>query len=343
MNTYRVFAVLLMGVVCISQAAPADLLSASKTFIDSLDEEAKSEAVFAFNSEERLNWHFIPKQRLGPSLNDLSAAQDKLLLKLVESGLSQSGYAKAETIRSLEGVLREMENSQMRDTENYHILFFGEPSSNGDWTVRYEGHHLSFNWTFVNGELVSSSPQFLGANPAEVRIEGSMKGTRVLAAEEDLARELVTSLTADQKSLAILGGKVPRDIFTSAQQKAERQDDVGIGHDLLDERQQGLLLSIIDESARVQPPSVAKYRLDKIREACLCEVKFAWLGSTEKGQAHYYRIQGPTFLIEYDNIQNDVNHIHVVWRDFEGDFGVDMLKEHHTRFSDPDRPGVHDH
>ncbi len=333
----------LFSIHALITTASADLLSASNAFLKTLDETQTARAVLPFDSEERLNWHFIPKNRIGLNLKELNDEQDELLLNIVRAGLSEDGFNKAEGIRGLEAVLFEIEGAAHRDTELYHILFFGTPSEDGDWTVRYEGHHLSLHWTFVNGKRVATSPQFMGTNPAEVRIEGPKKGLRVLADEEDLARTLVTSLTPKQQKTAILNAKVPRDIFTAASQKAERQDDVGIAYTHLTTQQQGVLMSLIKTLAHVQNKSAAKSRLKEVRKAGLDSIKFAWIGETKKGAPHYYRVQGATFLIEYDNIQNDANHIHVVWRDFDGDFGVDMLKQHHARHAHPDHPGEHKH
>src|SRR5262249_26399013 len=196
------------------------------------------------------------------------------------------------------------------------------------WGWRYEGHHCSQNWTLVNGRAIASSPQFFGANPAEVR-EGPMKGTRALAAEEDLARTLLKSLNPTQRAEAVLADKAPSDIITGAQRQAAIQEDKGIAYGKLNKEQQGMLLAIIEEYVNAQPPDLTRGRLEKIRAAGLDGVKFAWMGGMERGQGHYYRVQGSTFLIEYDNTQNNANHIHAVWRDFNGDWGEDLLAEHY--------------
>jgi hypothetical protein len=327
----------------ISQISVADLLSASTAFLDSLTPDQKAGTMRPFDSDQRANWHFIPKKRMGLSFKTLSDAQDKLLLNILSEGLSREGYAKVETIRSLEAVLRKMEGAEHRDIERYHILFFGEPTTDGNWTLRYEGHHVSLHWTFVAGKLVSSSPRFLGSNPAEVRIEGPQKGLRVLKDEEDLARKLLNSLSQSQQEAAIIARKVPTDIFTANHQKAERLDHTGISYTALNKKQMKNLMAIIETCANIQPQPIAQQRLAEIHEAGLEEIKFAWIGSPKKGRPHYYRVQGPTFLIEYDCIQNQANHIHVVWRDFEGDFGRDILQQHHARFFDPEHPNLHQH
>ena len=324
-------------------AQNASLLEASQAFLQGLSEEQRAKVMYEFNSDERLNWHFIPKQRIGLALKDLSQTQQARVMSVLQAGLSEQGYSKAETIRQLENVLREMEGAAHRDPGLYAIVFFGEPSEDGNWYVRYEGHHISFNWTFVQGKLAGTSPQFLGANPAEVRVEGPMKGTRALGTEEDLARGLVKSLDDAQLKKALLDKDAPRDILTANQREVAMLEDLGVAHSELTTNQQGVLISVIEELARVMPAEVAAERLQEIRVAGIDKVKFAWMGGLERGEKHYYRIQGPTFLIEYDNTQNDANHVHTVWRDFAGDFGRDLLKEHYAHHANPQRPGAHAH
>jgi hypothetical protein len=336
-----ILAGLLASTAAVAQELP--LQDASGAFLAGLTAEQREKVLLPFNSDERLNWHFIPKDRLGLSFKDLTESQRASLFGILRAGLSEEGYTKVATIRGLENVLRAIEGRAHRDPELYYVLFFGEPSDDAPWTVRYEGHHISLNWTSVRGALAGSSPQFLGANPAEVRIDGPMKGTRALSAEEDLARQLLASLSPEQLAKARIADDAPNDILTSNQREAAIQEDRGVAYGELDAKQQGMLLGLIELYARVQPAAVAKARLDKIRAAGLDAIKFAWMGGTERGQRHYYRIQGSTFLVEYDNVQNDANHIHSVWRDFDGDFGRDLLKEHHALYADPRRPGVHAH
>jgi hypothetical protein len=309
-------------------ASRSTMLEAARTFLATLNSAQNSKAVLPFNSEERFHWFYTPASRKGIPLKALKASQREAALALLRAGLSEKGYTKAETIRKLEGVLRELEGSSGRDPDLYYFTFFGEPAANGAWGWRYEGHHCSQNWTILNGQSIGSSPQFFGANPAEVR-EGPMKGTRVLSVEEDLARSLVKSLSAEQRAEAILSPTAPSDILTSNERKAAIQEDRGIAYSKLGKDQQGTLLAVIEEYLGAQPRAQARQRLDKIREAGFEQIKFAWMGGLEKGQGHYYRVQGSTFLIEYDNTQNGANHIHCVWRDFNGDWGQDLLAEHY--------------
>jgi hypothetical protein len=313
-----------------AQTTTFSMVEAAKAFLSTLDASQKAKAQLPFNDEERFHWFYTPVSRKGIPLKELNSSQRQAAMKLLHAGLSERGYSKAETIRKLEDVLREMEHGSgpPRDPDLYFLTFFGEPSTSGAWGWRYEGHHCSQNWTIVNGQSIGSSPEFFGANPAEVR-QGPMKGTRVLAAEEDLGRSLVKSLSEAQRTLAVIAVSAPNDIVTTNQRTAAIQDDKGIAYGSLNKEQQGILLALIEEYLSAQPRQLAKQRLDKLRQAGFDDIKFAWMGGVDKGVGHYYRVQGKTFLIEYDNTQNDANHIHCVWRDFKGDWGEDLLADHY--------------
>jgi hypothetical protein len=230
---------------------------------------------------------------------------------------------------SLEDVLKILENGKgpVRDPEGYFVSVFGEPAQQGVWGYRVEGHHVSQNFTIVNGKVVGS-PSFFGSNPAEVR-EGPRKGLRVLGREEDLGREFLTSLTPDQKTVAIVSKTAYKDILTENSRKAALNGQPsGLQASKLNAHQKELLHNLLDEYVYNMPDQIAQTRLDQIKQAGN-NLYFAWAGVEERGGPHYYRIQAPAFLVEYDNTQNNANHIHSVWRDFEGDFGVDLLKQHY--------------
>jgi hypothetical protein len=320
--------------VAAAKGQPASAMAGcAKAFLAALEPAQRQKAAFPFNSDERLNWHFIPKDRNGLPLKQMNDRQRQAALALLGAGLSEKGYGKAQTIRELETILHHLENrAAHRDPDLYYFTVFGEPSETGTWGWRYEGHHCSLNWTVVNGRAVASSPQFFGTNPAEVRVDvpnAPGRGTRVLAAEEELARTLVKSLNEAQRGEAVLSPTAPPDIITGAARQAAIQEDKGVAYGRLSREQQGMLLAVIEEYAATQPKALAQGRLDAIRKAGLDRLKFAWMGGLEKNQGHYYRIQGPTFLIEYDNTQNNANHVHCVWRDFKGDFGMDLLAMHY--------------
>ena len=316
------------------------MLDVSTRFLSSLDPEQQNIAQYAFEDEERLNWHFIPRDRKGVSLKSLSEEQRSNAMVLLQSFLSAKGFAKSESVRGLENVLAAIEQNGrfVRDPDLYYLTIFGTPSMEGAWAVRYEGHHQAFNWTFIAGSGIASTPQFFGSNPAEVR-QGPQQGLRVLAVEEDLARELVKSLSVAQLDAALLEGEAPNDIFTAAEKEVTAFAPDGIRYDAMDESQQALLLQLIEEVASTQPEILAEQRMTEIREAGLDAITFTWIGGLEKGDPHYYRVQGSGFLIEYDNTQNDANHIHLVWRDFEGDFGKDLIRLHYDSVAAEHGPG----
>jgi hypothetical protein len=314
-----------------AQTPAAAMATSSQHFLCTLDAAQRGRAQLAFDADERFNWNFVPMVRAGVPFKQMTPPQREAALALLRAGLSEKGYGKAEAVRALEVILAEIEkNPVRRDPELYYLVFFGEPSATGTWGWRYEGHHISLTWTLVAGASIASTPQFFGSNPAEVR-HGPKKGLRVLAAEEDLARAVLESLTPEQRKQGIISTEAPDDILTSNHRKAAIQENRGVAYSDMTTEQRGLLMALIDEYANAQPHALARARLEKLRSAGLDTVRFAWMGAVERGQRHYYRVQGPTFLIEYDNTQNDANHIHAVWRDFEGDFGLDLLEQHYRR------------
>ena len=327
------FGIATLGAVTMQDNAgqTAAMAKAAEAFLETLTPEQKTAVMFPFNGEDRLDWHFIPRERKGVSLKTMSEEQQAAGLALVRASLSAEGYDKAERIRQLEQILFEREGRDIRDTELYFFMVFGEPSDAGTWGWRYEGHHISHSWTVINGTLSSTTPQFFGTNPAYVR-QGSSTGERVLNAEDYLARTLLGSLSAEHVADAIIADEAPDDILTTSDREAAMQDDVGVAYSSLSGDQQATLWALIEEYAAVQPAPVAAERLSKVRAAGLDNIKFAWMGSVMEGEPHYYRVQGPTFLIEYDNVQNEANHVHSVWRDFDGDFGRDLLAEHYEQY-----------
>lgn len=310
----------------------ASMTEAAQAFLETLTPEQHSAAMFPFNGDDRFDWHFIPRERKGVPLKTMTAAQREAALALVQASLSAEGYDKSERIRQLEQILYEREGRDIRDAQLYFFMVFGEPSTSGSWGWRYEGHHISHSWTVVDGELSSTTPQFFGANPGYVR-QGSSAGERVLGREEHLARSLLGTLSGDNLEAAMLSDEAPDDILTSAERQAAMQDDVGVAYSQLTTDQQDTLWTLIEEYAAVQPTAIAEERLANVRAAGLNAIKFAWMGGINEGEPHYYRVQGPTFLIEYDNVQNEANHIHSVWRDFDGDFGRDILAAHYQRYA----------
>lgn len=306
--------------------APSDMATAANAFLNGLPPDLRAQASFAVDDAERLNFHFIPRERKGVPLKALDAAGRERAHALVRTGLSQRGYLAVQTIIDLENVLRAMEMRDSRDPEMYFLSVFGTPGGAAPWGWRFEGHHLSLNFTVADGKAVAWAPSFFGANPATVR-QGPMQGTRPLADVEDLARAFVTALDTDQRKVAIFTAQAPRDIVTGANQEVTPLDAVGIAVRDLRPDQRAMLVRVIDAYLDRMAPPLASARRQALLPS-LDDVRFGWAGVVEPGGPHYYRIQGATFLIEYDNVQNNNNHIHSVWRDFAGDFGRDLLREH---------------
>jgi hypothetical protein len=308
----------------------SDVMSqAANAFLASLTPEQKAKATFQFQDEERLNFHFIPRERKGLAVREMNATQRHLANALLAAGLSQRGFIKATQVMSLEDVLRIMEKDagERRNPEKYYFSLFGQPGPDNTWGYRVEGHHLSQNFTVASGRVVDA-PSFFGANPAEVR-EGPRQGLRVLAAEEDLGRDLLMSLDDSQRKIAVVSETAYKDILTAANRKASLEGQPsGLPASKMNSKQFEKLTGLIAEYANNMPEQMAQARMEQAKKAGK-NLYFAWAGAGTRGAPHYYRIQSPTFLIEYDNMQNNANHIHSVWREFTGDFGADLLQQHY--------------
>jgi hypothetical protein len=321
------------GATIASERAASSMATAANAFLASLSPEQRQQATFAVDSEELTRWHYVPAQqfpRNGLPIRAMNETQRRLAHELMKTGLSQRGYTQATTIMvDLETILKAMENgSAMRDPEQYCFSIFGTPAAKGVWGWRVNGHHLSLHFNVGNGSMVASAPTFFGSNPAEVRVDGPKKGLRVLGDREDTARALLMALDATQRSSAILEGVAPGDIVTKTLVKVDPLSPAGLAASSMTPKQRDLLMAVIDSYTSSMAADIASERMAQLKTAGLDKITFAWAGESEIGKKHYYRVQGPTFLIEYDNTQNDGNHVHSVWRDFNGDFGRDLLREH---------------
>ncbi|WP_158970239.1 DUF3500 domain-containing protein [Paraglaciecola sp. L3A3] len=303
--------------------------NSAQEFVDSLSPMQKSTAIFKYSDEQRFDWKFVPAARKGIPLKQLNEQQKQQGLAILHLSLSKQGYQKATNIIGLEQVLFLLSGKAFRDDELYYISIFGKPSQDAIWGWRFEGHHLSLNFTIKDGNLSAVTPNFWGANPAKVAT-GEKQGLRVLQKEEDLGRELINSLSAKQQTLAIISDKAYGDILTKNKSVVSPLENKGIFYQDLNSAQKQLMLKLISVYLDNMPENIALSRYQNIQKQSLNSLQFAWAGSTQVDNKHYYRIQGDTFLIEYDNVQQNGNHIHTVWRDFKGDFGRDILKEHHT-------------
>jgi len=319
------------GAAVQAQRSSTSMTTAARAFLDALTPEQRSQATFAFEADERLRWNFIPDEmfpRNGLPLGAMTDAQRKLAHGLLRSGLSERGYTTYTQIIQLENILREIEDGRLaRDPVAYRFSIFGTPTPEGTWGWRVEGHHVSLHFSVVKGTAVASTPSFAGSNPAEVR-EGPQQGQRTLGQLEDTARALVLALDASQRATAVVDETAPRDIVTGNELDIDPLEPAGLLAADMTGAQRDLLMAVIDAYAGLMATDVAADRMVQIRTAGIENIGFVWAGPVERGEQHYYRVQGPTFLIEYDNTQGDGNHVHSVWRDFRGDFGRDLLREH---------------
>ncbi len=325
---------ILLSLVCSASLACAasvetEMASAAQRFLATLGPEQASKALFKLEDNERKNWHFIPRARLGLSLKEMNPEQRLVAQALLATGLSSQGYSKALTVMSLEAVLAELEKGQtgkaVRDPEMYFFSIFGTPKEGAAWGWRLEGHHLSLNFT-CSEKGTASTPSFYGANPGEVR-EGPRIGLRLLEREEVLGRSLVESFNEAQKKQGILAGEVPKDVLNDPK-RAEMTTSEGVLLSSLSSAQQEMAAQLIKGYLGTHRAEVAASEWERIKANEWNKARFCWVGGLEPGVGHYYRIQGENFVMEYDNTQNGANHPHAVWRDRAGDFGADLLKEH---------------
>ncbi len=301
----------------------------AKHFLAALDDAKRDKATFAFEDEERFNWHFTPVDRQGLPYRELTRGERRLADRLLASGLSRDGLDKAFGIMFLDQVLFERERRDIRDPDRYFVSIFGTPGEQGAWGWRIEGHHLSLNFTLRDGQVVSTSPAFMGSNPAIVR-DGPHAGLEVLADEQRLARALLGLLDDEARARVVFAEEAPRDIVTSNSRRVDVGAPIGLPVRDMTPQQAEALMELIRVYLDRMRPELAQVELEKIMRADTGAIHFAWAGSAEVGAPHYYRIHGPTFLIEYDNTQSGANHVHSVWRDLTNDFGVDVLAEHYA-------------
>ncbi len=323
-----------LGMQETSPPAGEALVTAAVAFQGTLTPEQSKVAVLAYDDERRVDWHFIPKaERKGLMVRNMTGQQKKAAGKVLKAGLSVMGHRKIRQIMALEGVLHDLEKENpgkfARDTLRYYYTLFGEPGEKGTWGLSIEGHHLSLNFVIKDSKVISSTPQVLCANPTIVKAEvGAVKaGTRVLKNEEVFAFELVNMLDAEQSKVAIVDEKAPREVRSAGAAQVPPGDAIGIAWGDLTMDQRKLLRKIVRVYAATMAPVIMEERMSDIAEAKWAKVHFAWAGATKPGIGHYYRIQGPTFEIEFVNTQpdaagNPASHIHCMWRDVRGDFAI---------------------
>ena len=314
--------------------AAAEMADAANAFLATLKPEQKAKATFKLDDKNRTRWHFVPTEmhaRHGLSFREMQQDQQHMAYALLASVMSAKGLQKSAQIMSLEQILHDAnpKGRFARDPKWYFVSIFGKPSAEGTWGWRFEGHHLSLSFTVVEGHIASITPSFWGTNPGKV-LDGPRQGLQVLSREEDSARALAQSLTKKQ-SAGIFADKAPADIITKADRKAKRLEPLGISAAKMKKKQVTQLWGIIEEYLRNYRPDIADESLADLENVDLKDIHFGWAGSLKGGEGHYYRIQAPDFLIEYDNTQNNANHVHCVIRDLKNDFGDDLLRQHYEK------------
>jgi hypothetical protein len=315
-------------------AAARAMSDAAASFLKDLSPEQRSKATFKFEDDSRFEFRFTPRARTGLPLKEMSEPQRSKAHALLKTGLSVRGYTTATTIIDLETVLRAIEpprtgaNAIVRDPELYFVSIYGDPAGKGPWGWKFEGHHISVNFTIVDDKPVVFSPSFFGSNPAIVK-DGPKQGTRALREEEEAGRALMAAFSDADRAKAIFDVAAPRDMITGENREAKPLEPGPMSYASMSPEQRRLVEKVMDVYLGRVSPELAKARLEAVQKAGMDKITFGWAGVLDVGGPHYYKVQGPTFLIEYDNTQNNANHIHSVWRDFNGDFGRDLLREHY--------------
>ncbi|MCF2490204.1 DUF3500 domain-containing protein [Dyadobacter sp. CY347] len=314
-----------------------EMAVAATTFLQSLSAEQLAETKLPYDDPARFDWNFTPRKRKGITFKTMTAAQRKVAMDMIKLVLSQEGYAKAEQIIDLENVLRVVEtrpaNDTYRDPENFAFLVFGEPGKD-PWGWRVEGHHLSLHFSSIKGEI-TYTPSFMGSNPGNVQADVPQKGLRILKNEEDSAFELLHLFDEKQLEKAVIGSTAPNEMFTSNSRKASLEKMQGIPMAEMTAPQKAAFKKLIMSYLQRYHVTLKNQQWAELEKTGLDKIHFAWMGDQKNiigsGQGHYYRIHGPTFLIEFDNTQNEGNHIHSVVRDLVNDFGEDMLRRHYEK------------
>jgi hypothetical protein len=313
-------------------AAVSQMTEACSNFLNSLNSDQKAKTVYSYLDGERIFWYYPPLNRHGLPLREMDAKQRQLAYAVMASGLTDKSYEQAKLIIEHEDVLGPLEVEQnkvtfLRDTERYYFTIFGEPGGSDPWGWRVEGHHVCLNYSIWNDKVIAVTPFFFGANPAEVR-KGPKNGLRILGDREDLAFELMESLDAGQQSKAIIYDEAPLDILTYNSSKVSLPREEGLPASRMSGTQQEMLMALVTLYVSQVRSDVAQERLDAFKTDGIDGIHLAWAGPVDKSKAHYYRLHGGDFLVEFDNRQDGANHIHSVYRDVENDFASDVLRQH---------------
>ena len=322
-----------------AKASAVQMTEAAKNFLDSLNPAQKAKAALAYFDGDRIYWHYGPQNQLGIALKEMNENQRGLAYSLMASAFTDKAYRQARAIIDLGVILAEIEGQVSKegavpgvwDPGLFHFTVFGQPDAKGPWSWRVQGHHLSVHFTFLNGEVISVTPLFFGANPHEVQ-DGPKKGLRILAQSQDLAFDLMDSLAAAQRKKAIINAEAPWDMLTFNATKAAFLASEGLSAAKMSGTQRQITLALITEYLGRVRPDLSQPKLAELKQGGLDKLYLAWAGPVEKHKGHYYRIAGGDFMIEFDNKPSTANHVHSVWRDVANDFGLDLLPEHHMLY-----------
>ena len=287
-----------------------EMAAQAARYLDALDEAQRTKSTYAFNDPELTRWHWTTPgnfPRNGLPLREMGTSQRDSALALLQVSLSAYGMQKSLDIISLQ---KDLGN----DPELYYVTVFGTPGVE-PWGWRWEGHHLSRRFNVINGKL-SVTPFFLGAWPTV-----NNAGLKAMEREEWAARELITSLDEEQRAAAVFDPNAPGRHFTQNEAYVAPLENIGIAASSLNANQQALVMEILHKYLDTLPEPVGAFHLERLQAAGVENISFAWAGPFEAQRPHYYRLQGPTFLLEHDNSRNRGTHIHSVWRDFAEDFG----------------------
>lgn len=306
------------------------MANAALAFLESIGPGRHDDVIYPFDGDERADWHFVPRSRIGIALKDLNQEQRDLVFALLHTALSDQGMRKVEGVIQLEAILGEITgNTWFRDPENYSLAIFGDAAGNMPWAWRFEGHHLSLSFTVDPGYGFAVTPAFFGTNPAEVGDGHQHAGLRVLKREHDLAFQIVGGLSDTQRQTAVLQPRSFGDILTGPGREDSLRQPQGLPLSAMDSAQRGQVFDLVEAYVRNMRAAVAEQEMRDLSAAGLEKLHFAWAGSTTPDAPHYYRLHGPTVIIEYDNTQGGGNHVHSVWHDPRDSFGRDLLRRHH--------------
>ena len=314
-------------------AAPqvsSDMARAAVAWLAQLDTHQRREAQLEWTSRLRESWHYVPRNRPGVALRAMSPEQTAAAWDLLGSLLSARGLDQVRGQLTIERILGELSGSLgFRDPGNYALVIFGDPTAVTPWAWRFEGHHLSLSVLVAPDHGVAVTPVFFGANPAHVPRGHGHGGFRLVGAEEDAAFSLVQSLEGGLRAEAVIADRSLGDIVSGPGRETDLKRLEGVALARLNEAQRGGVMRILELYAGTMREEIAAPALAKVRDAGIEALHFAWAGSLARGRPHYFRVHGPTALIEYDNTQDGANHVHSVWIDPASLFGRDLLKAHY--------------